>query len=86
MTELFSLNEDETVHCYTCNRDSALTDVQVRAWREIGTSVAAAAGCPACGRHGELHLDRSPRAGHAERQAFALLQGASLDGRDACAA
>jgi hypothetical protein len=77
-----SLNEDETVHCYPCNADSDLTALRVSSWREIGTSVVAAARCPACGRHGDLHLDRGPRAGAAEREALAVLLG----DREVCAA
>jgi hypothetical protein len=77
-----SLNEDETVHCYPCNTDSDLTSLRVATWRDIGSSVVAAAACPACGRAGELHLDRSPRAGAAEREALAVLLGE----RDVCAA
>jgi hypothetical protein len=77
-----SLNEDETVHCYTCNHDSDLTALRVMAWREIGTSMVAMTSCPACGRSSDLHLDRSPRAGVAELQALAMLAG----NRDVCAA
>jgi hypothetical protein len=86
MTELLSLNEDETVHCYTCNRDSHLTAISVRSWREVGTSVFAATGCPACGRPAELHLDRGVRAGAAEQRALAVLLGASDAVPDVCAA
>jgi hypothetical protein len=75
MTELLSLNEDETAHCYTCNRDSALARINVRSWREIGSSLVAAVACPACGRHGELHIDRGGRAGTIDLRAFELLQG-----------
>jgi hypothetical protein len=75
MTELLSLNEDETAHCYTCNQDSHLSTLSVTDWRERGAGVVARVVCPACGRDGELHLDRGSRAGASERRAYEMLTG-----------
>jgi hypothetical protein len=73
MTELLSLNEDETVHCYTCNHDGDLDDLSVFGQRAIALSVVVTVRCAGCGRDGELHLDRGPRAGDNERRAIAAL-------------
>lgn len=73
MPEVLSLNEDETVHCYACNHDSDLHHAEVRALRTIGSSVVLTLLCAGCGRLGEVHLDRSDRAGSAEIRAYAVV-------------
>lgn len=75
----FALNEDVTVHCYTCHNDSSLRAVRVESLRRISVSAAAAVHCPRCSNRGVLVLDCGPDAGHNDLAALRAIESGFFD-------
>jgi hypothetical protein len=70
----FALNEDATVHCYTCNTDSSLRVVPVDSLRRMTVSAGAVVSCPRCTNTGVLVFDCGSDAGHDDLTALEAIE------------